>query len=156
MTEQIDIVFALIIRENKKLVVGAAYILPDDQVSLDLQLKSQIFCVAFCNEHYINILIFMGDFTCPNEAWNDTTRTQNGLLLHLHKYIELAEHLTVANPNTPTFSCINGPMHNRPLHYQPKSSTFLEYYHDRQHNWTLQRCTQSGSLPSHIVSQETS
>ena len=48
----------------------------------------------------------MGDFNCRHEAWNDTTRNQNGQLLH--EYIESAEHLTIANPNTPTFSCING------------------------------------------------
>ena len=106
MTENIDIVFALIIRENKKFVVGAAYVPPDDQASLDLLLKSLTFCVAFCNEHNINNLIFMGDFNCRHEAWNDTTRNQNGQLLH--EYIESAEHLTLANPNTPTFSCING------------------------------------------------
>ena len=47
----------------------------------------------------------MGDFNCRHEAWNDTTRNQNGQLLH--EYIESAEHLTIANPNTPTFSCIN-------------------------------------------------
>ena len=48
----------------------------------------------------------MGDFNCRHEAWNDTTQNQNGQLFH--DYIELAEHLTVASPNTPTFSCING------------------------------------------------
>ena len=48
----------------------------------------------------------MGDFNCRHEAWNDTTRNQNGQLFHEH--IESAERPTVANPNTPTFSCING------------------------------------------------
>ena len=44
MTENIDIVFALIIRENKKFVVGAAYVPPDDHASLDLLLKSLTLC----------------------------------------------------------------------------------------------------------------
>ena len=74
MTESIDIVLALIIRENKKFVVGAAYIPRDDQVQFDLLLKSLTSCVAFCNEHTINNLFFMGNFNCRHEAWNDTTR----------------------------------------------------------------------------------
>ena len=106
MTESIDIVFALIVRENKKFIVGAAYIPPDDQASLDLLLNSLTSCVAFSNEHTINNLIFTRDFNCRHEAWNDTTRNQNGQLFH--EYIKSAEHLTVANPNTATCSCING------------------------------------------------
>ena len=76
MTENRDIVFPLIIRANKKFVVGAAHIPPDDQASLDLLLKSLTTCVAFCNEHTMNNLIFMGDFNCRHEAWNDTTRNK--------------------------------------------------------------------------------
>ena len=106
MTENIDIVFARIIRENKTFLVGADYIPPDDQASFDLLLKSLTFCVAFCNEHTINNGILMGDFNCRHEAWNETTRNQNSQLLH--EYIEPAEPLTGANPNTPTFSCVNG------------------------------------------------
>ena len=105
LTKNIDIVFALIVRENKNFVVGAAYIPTDDQTSLDLLVKSLTTCVALCNEHTINNLISIGDFNCRHEAWNDTTQKQN---IHLfHEYIESAEHLTVPSPNTPTFSCIN-------------------------------------------------
>ena len=106
LTEILGIVSALIVKENKIFVVGAAYIPPDDQTSLDLLVKSLTTCVAFCNEHTINNLISIGDFNCRYEAWNDTTRKQNGHLFY--EYKESAEHLTVASPNTPTFSCING------------------------------------------------
>ena len=100
-----DIIWMLMTLENKKIIVGTAYIQPENTEHLNLLLGECKRVREYAKKHRIDGVGIWGDFNARSELWSDTATNKNGEILR--EFLEDQEaDFSVVSPGEATFSCM--------------------------------------------------
>ena len=100
--EGLDVIWILMKIGTLKLILGTAYIQPDNTEHMEKLMISCAKAQQYSEKHGIDGIVMAGDFNARDAWWNDHTTNNNGTILK--KFIENSK-CSIISPGTDTFSC---------------------------------------------------
>jgi len=99
-----NIIWVLLTIGVKKLVVGTAYIQPDNIEHLKELFEQMQRINVYAKKHKLHGVGLWGDFNARHTQWNDTSTNKQGE--HLREYVETSD-FAIISPGEATFSCMS-------------------------------------------------
>lgn len=103
-SDECNIIWVLITIGSKKVIIGTAYIQPENIEHLKILLEQTERINEYARNHQLHGIGLWGDFNARNILWNDTATNKHGE--HLREFIETSD-FSIISPGEATFSCMS-------------------------------------------------